>query len=100
MSRAVVLEPTLGGDATRAAASERTGGSGAVRVRLDFLDGLRGLAAFYVVIHHAAQLYMTEKADPPSKWFGLYRNASLRQDRQDRQVKSNWILNRWNIRKL
>src|SRR5690348_4264344 len=44
----------------------------APRVRLDFLDGLRGVAAFYVTVHHTVQLYMTDKADPPSRWFGLY----------------------------
>lgn len=42
------------------------------RLRLDFLDGLRGLAAFYVTIHHTVQLYMTERATPAPRWFAAY----------------------------
>ena len=42
------------------------------RVKFPFLDGLRGLAALYVVIHHEAQIYMGEKVDPQPRYFGLY----------------------------
>lgn len=38
-------------------------------VRLDFLDGIRGLAALYVVIHHVAQIYLGEKSNPPAAFY-------------------------------
>jgi peptidoglycan/LPS O-acetylase OafA/YrhL len=38
-------------------------------VRLDFLDGIRGLAALYVVIHHVAQIYLGEKSNPPAAYY-------------------------------
>jgi peptidoglycan/LPS O-acetylase OafA/YrhL len=35
-------------------------------LRLDFLDGLRGIAALYVVIHHAFLVYLCEKTRVPT----------------------------------
>lgn len=43
-----------------------------VRPKYPFLDGLRGLAALYVVIHHEAQIYMGEACDPKPRFFPLY----------------------------
>lgn len=39
------------------------------RVRLDFLDGMRGLAAFYVVYHHLYQIYLTDPMQPAAGYF-------------------------------
>jgi peptidoglycan/LPS O-acetylase OafA/YrhL len=40
--------------------------------RLEFLDGLRGLAALYVVIHHASQIYMGEPATPRAAYYPFF----------------------------
>jgi len=39
------------------------------RVRLEFLDGIRGLAAFYVVFHHVSQIYMGERVLPAAGYY-------------------------------
>jgi len=39
------------------------------RVRLDFLDGIRGLAAFYVVFHHLYQIYLTDPMQPAAGYY-------------------------------
>jgi len=37
--------------------------------RLDFLDGIRGWAAFYVVFHHISQIYLDESATPKAGYY-------------------------------
>ena len=36
---------------------------------LDFLDGIRGWAAFYVVFHHISQIYLDESAKPEAGYY-------------------------------
>lgn len=45
--------------------------------RFEFLDGLRGIAALYVVIHHAAQIYMGEPAATPPVYFPFFKYLIL-----------------------
>ena len=72
MATSVALQPDLLQDIAAAPSAAPA------RLRLDFLDGLRGLAAFYVVIHHSAQLYMTEKAGGSD--VGANECTAVRQD--------------------
>src|SRR5437764_4780085 len=37
-----------------------------------FLDGLRGLAALYVLVYHALRISGTGDAATPGNWFGAY----------------------------
>jgi len=41
----------------------------AAPVRYDFLDGIRGLAAFYVVYHHLYQIYLTDPVQPQAGYY-------------------------------
>jgi peptidoglycan/LPS O-acetylase OafA/YrhL len=52
-----LLPPPVLAPAPRAAAPDRPPAL-AARPRLAFLDGIRGLAALYVVVHHISQIYM------------------------------------------
>jgi len=54
------------------AKSVRARASREPRGKLLFLDGLRGIAALYVVIHHEAQIYMGEKCFPQPFFYRLY----------------------------
>jgi len=39
------------------------------RLRLEFLDGIRGLAALYVVFHHISQIYMDANVQPLAGYY-------------------------------